>query len=58
MKKSILFILLFCSLGAFAQKKQIELEDLWVKGTFRVKSVPGIQALANGTSYTIKIIGY
>ena len=52
MKKNLLFVLLFCSLGAFAQKKQIELEDLWVKGTFRVKSVPGIQALSNGTSYT------
>ena len=52
MKKNLLFILLFCTFTAVAQKKQIELEDLWVKGTFRVKSVPGIQAMANGASYT------
>lgn len=47
-----LFAFLVISNFSFAQKKQITLEDIWVKGTFSAKSVPGFNALKNGTQYT------
>lgn len=53
MKPSV-FLLLFIVVSpfAFAQKKAITLEDIWQKGTFAMKSVPGFNALKNGTQYT------
>lgn len=32
--------------------KDITLEDIWLKGTFRVKSVPGFNAMKDGKRYT------
>lgn len=32
--------------------KQITLEDIWKNGTFRMKGVPGFNAMKNGTQYT------
>ncbi len=49
-----LFIALFTTQMVFAQTgtKQITLEDLWKTGTFRVKDVPGFNAMKDGTHYT------
>lgn len=54
--KKILFLSIACiiTLSAQAQKKQITLEDIWKKGTFSIKSVPGFNAKRNGTEYTQK----
>jgi len=48
------FALLLCSTSfVHAQgKKQITLEDIWQKGTFQVKNVPGFNALKDGRTYT------
>ena len=53
------FLLAFLIVGniSLAQKKQITLEDIWLKGTFAAKSVPGFNALKNGTQYTKKETG-
>lgn len=37
---------------AFAQKKDITLEDIWMKGTFRMNSVYGLNSMEDGTRYT------
>jgi dipeptidyl-peptidase-4 len=37
---------------AFAQKKDITLEDIWMKGTFRMSSVYGLNSMENGEHYT------
>lgn len=37
---------------AQTEKKQISLEDIWKNGTFRVKSVPGFNAMKDGKRYT------
>src|SRR5438105_1792334 len=49
---SALFLL--CTLQTFAQKgsKMITVEDLWQKGTFRLKTVPGFNAMKDGVRYT------
>lgn len=53
MKKNILFIALmaFCITSVLAQKK-ITVEDIWQKGTFRVKGVPGFNFLKDGKHYS------
>ena len=53
MKKNILFIILLLSFGApaFSQKK-ITVEDIWQKGTFRTKGVPGFNFLKDGKHYS------
>lgn len=50
-------ILCFCSIictSLFSQttKKQITLDDLWKNGTFRMKDVPGFNAMKDGKHYT------
>ncbi|MBS1644203.1 MAG: S9 family peptidase [Bacteroidetes bacterium] len=52
MRFSFLLILSLLVQTAFAQKKSITLEDIWQKGTFRIKSVPGFNAMDDGTHYT------
>ena len=49
-----LFAALFFIHSAFAQagKKQITLEDLYKNSTFRVKGVPGFNAMKDGKQYT------
>ncbi|MEE1204076.1 MAG: DPP IV N-terminal domain-containing protein [Bacteroidales bacterium] len=42
---------LFLCCGLFAQ--EITLEDIWVKGTFRSKSIAGIRSMNNGENYCI-----
>src|SRR5687768_16067738 len=44
--------LVFITQLSFAQKKQITLEDIWVKNTFRTKVVPGFNAMSDGKVYT------
>lgn len=54
MKKHSLFIL-FLALAGFAyaqEKKDITLEDIWKKGTFRQKSVYGVNWMNDGQYYT------
>ena len=48
---------LFFSLAVMAQtpKKQISLDDLWLNGTFKVKDVPGFNAMKDGLHYTSKV---
>ncbi len=42
----------------FAQNKQITLEDVWRNNTFRVKTVPGFNAMKDGKNYTqIDMVG-
>lgn len=48
---SLLATLLFTA-TAFAGDKYITLEDVWKNGTFRMKSVPGFNALQDGTRFT------
>ena len=52
MRNKFLLVFLLLSTFSFAQKKQITLEDIWQKGTFKVKSVPGFNAMKDGLTYT------
>ncbi len=54
MKKTLLPLLLFAAFFASAQtdKKPVTLEDIWKDHTFRIKSVPGFNALQDGKRYT------
>ncbi|MBL7719421.1 MAG: S9 family peptidase [Flavipsychrobacter sp.] len=54
MRHTWLFVLLCLSVAATAQTsgKEITLEDVFKKGTFSVKSVPGFNAMADGKRYT------
>jgi dipeptidyl-peptidase-4 len=52
MRQLLLFAFLLLSVTATGQKKQITLEDLWKDGTFRIKSVPGFNAMKDGKRYT------
>jgi dipeptidyl-peptidase-4 len=48
-----LFIALVFTGPTFAQgSKQITMDDLWKNATFRVKDVPGFNAMKDGTHYT------
>lgn len=51
MKKGILFIFIFSTLFTFAQKKEITLEDIFTKGTFRMESVSGFRSMNDGEHY-------
>ncbi len=48
------FIILFTTVCtfAFAQKKDITLEDIWTKNTFKIKTVLGFNAMKDGKRYT------
>ena len=50
----LLFICLLGSTTLWAQgsKKDISLEDIWKKGSFRMKSVPGFNAMKDGKRYS------
>lgn len=52
--KKLFFILLciFCTQNIIAQK-QITLEDIWSKGTFRAKSINEIRSMKNGEDYCV-----
>lgn len=54
LKRFLIPALLLIALPGVAQKakKDITLEDLWQKGTFRMKSVPGFNAMRDGVRYT------
>jgi dipeptidyl-peptidase 4 len=55
MQKVILLLCLWTfsiNVNAQSNKKQISLEDIWKNGTFRVRSVPGFNALNDGKRYT------
>src|SRR5882757_2914348 len=45
-------ILCFSQLSIGQGKKQITLEDLWRDNTFRIKAVPGFNAMKDGKRYT------
>lgn len=54
MRYLYLLFAVLCPLLSAAQnaKKQITLEDIWQKGTFSLKSVPGFNAMKDGIHYT------
>lgn len=52
MRRLLIIISLLTVNAALAQKKQITLEDIWRKGTFRLKSVPGFNAMKDGVHFT------
>lgn len=52
MRNILLLIALIGFQTSFAQNKQITVEDVWKKNTFRIKSVPGFNAMADGKRYT------
>jgi len=55
MRHTLLFVCFFLTgtITANAQaKKQITLEDIWRDATFRIKSVPGFNAMNDGKHYT------
>lgn len=53
MKQLLTIILGLClTLATFAQKKDITLEDLLVKGTFRSSTVSGLRSMNDGLHYT------
>src|SRR5690242_19965028 len=52
MKYIWLLIALFATEVGIAQKKQITLEDIWKDYTFKVKNVPGFNAMKDGEHYT------
>ncbi len=51
MTKNIFFLFLLCASTISAQKK-ITVEDIWQKGTFRQKGVPGFNFLKDGKHYS------
>ncbi len=51
MRCIIFLIALFVSGPVLAQNKQIELEDIWKNQTFRIKAVPGFNAMKDGKRY-------
>jgi len=57
MQRSLLLFFLLLAHTVYAQKKAITLEDIMQKGTFASRSVPGFNALKNGTQYTQKDYG-
>ncbi len=52
MKKFTILFLIF-SATIYAQKQNITIEDLWVKGTFRTDGLESFHAMKNGDFYTI-----
>jgi len=52
MRYAFFFATLLFSQFIIAQNKQITLEDIWRKGTFRLKSVPGFNGMKDGKRYT------
>jgi len=54
MRYLYLLFIMCCTQLSIAQeaKKQITLEDIWQKNTFRIKAVPGFNAMKDGKRYT------
>ncbi len=52
MKYIYLLFLLVSTSSVVAQKKQITLEDIWKDYTFKVKNVPGFNAMKDGVHYS------
>ncbi|MEN8186803.1 MAG: S9 family peptidase [Bacteroidota bacterium] len=52
MNKFFLFFFLITS-AVFAQKKEITLDDIWNKGTFRTKGLESFHSMKKGDFYTI-----
>ncbi len=52
MFRFFLCLLLLSNMAIAQQKKEITLEDIWQKNTFRIKTVPGFNALKDGSRYT------
>lgn len=46
------FALIIAQPAAVAQKKNVTLEDIWMKGTFRMQSVFGLNSMEDGAHYT------
>ena len=55
-KTAFLFLIVAVNATVFAQK-QITLEDIWQKGTFRTKTLPGFNFLKDGKTYSVAVEG-
>ena len=51
--KKLLFLLIAFTVTLTAQKKEITLEDIWTKRSFRTESLNSFQSLKKGDFYTI-----
>ena len=51
--KKILFLFIVFTITLTAQKKEITLENIWSKGTFRTERLEAFQAMKNGDFYTL-----
>ena len=51
--KKIAVLILVIGQSLIAQKKDISLEDIWIKNTFSTESLDAFHAMDNGDFYTI-----
>ncbi|MFY0642991.1 MAG: S9 family peptidase [Bacteroidia bacterium] len=54
MRKIIVLCLNLLIISAFAQKRDVELSDIWASGVFFPKSISGFVNLSDGSSYCIQ----
>jgi len=52
MKKIVLLVLVICN-SLIAQKRDISLEDIWIKNTFNTKKMEAFHSMSNGDYYSI-----
>jgi hypothetical protein len=52
MRKITAFIAFLIIAIAFGQKKELTLEDIWSKGTFKMESIEGLSSMSDGQHYT------
>ena len=52
MRKITLLLCFLVTLLAYSQKKEITLEDIWTKGTFRQETIDGLSSMQDGNHYT------
>jgi len=52
MRKNTAIVLFFIAITGFAQKKELSLEDIWLKNTFSPSGLYGLSSMKGGQSYT------
>jgi dipeptidyl-peptidase-4 len=54
MRKSLLLLLISCTLFTYSQKRDIELTDIWASGALFPKTISGFVNLNDGKSYCVQ----